>query len=80
LKLFLISCAWIKNKSSTFLSGYCTPQEGYIEPFIAAASCGVFWKVLDKKSSPRKERRENKKRSLLLGRKRQIYSRGRFSG
>src|SRR3990172_936448 len=37
------------NKSSTFLSGYCTPQEGYIEPFIPAASCGVFWKVLDKK-------------------------------
>ncbi|OGE76315.1 MAG: nitrite reductase, copper-containing [Candidatus Doudnabacteria bacterium RIFCSPHIGHO2_02_FULL_48_21] len=37
-----------KNKSSTFLSGYCTPQEGYIEPFIPAASCGVFWKVLDK--------------------------------
>ena len=36
------------NKSSTFLSGYCTPQEGYIEPFIPAASCGVFWKVLDK--------------------------------
>src|SRR3989344_3825574 len=39
------------NKSSTFLSGYCTPQEGYIEPFIPAASCGVFWKVLDKWSS-----------------------------
>src|SRR3989344_7547120 len=37
------------NKSSTFLSGYCTPQECYIEPFIPAASCGVFWKVLDKK-------------------------------
>jgi len=37
-----------RNKSSTFLSGYCTPQEGYIEPFIPAASCGVFWKVLDK--------------------------------
>jgi len=37
-----------ENKSSTFLSGYCTPQEGYIEPFIPAASCGVFWKVLDK--------------------------------
>src|SRR3989338_2675582 len=39
------------NKSSTFLSGYCTPQEGYIEPFIPAASCGVFWKVLDKNFS-----------------------------
>src|SRR3989338_3237208 len=41
-----------KNKSSTFLSGYCTPQEGYIEPFIPAASCGVFWKVLDKNCLP----------------------------
>src|SRR3989338_2934181 len=39
---------WQNNKSSPFLSGYCTPQEGYIEPFIPAASCGVFWKVLDK--------------------------------
>src|SRR3990167_6256761 len=39
---------FMNNKSSTFLSGYCTPQEGYIEPFIPAASCGVFWKVLDK--------------------------------
>jgi len=30
------------NKSSTFLSGYCTPQEGYIEPFIPAASCAGY--------------------------------------
>jgi len=42
------NCLEMRNKSSTFLSGYCTPQEGYIEPFIPAASCGVFWKVLDK--------------------------------
>jgi len=48
--VFLFSLFWNGNKSSTFLSGYCTPQEGYIEPFIPAASCGVFWKVLDKLS------------------------------
>src|SRR3989344_973370 len=55
-----------KNKSSTFLSGYCTPQEGYIEPFIPAASCGVFWKDLRDGSTKTEGRKSGcqQKRSL----------------